>query len=162
MSTKWSFVWVVLLSPAVAGTLPAQDARPLSDLAFMAGCWRGVTASGSTIEEQFTVPSTNLMLGLTRYLRDGTTRGFEFHMIGKVAEGSHLIPHPGGKASVTFVEARREAGYIAWENPEHDFPQRISYRRMAPDSLAARIELLDGGRAQEFRMGKVGCGVGER
>lgn len=149
---------VAILLAFVGSPLAAQAAPSLDHVAFLAGCWRGTTASGSIIEEQFTTPSREAMLGMTRYLRDGAMRGFEFHLIGTAADGSRLIPHPSGRASVTFSEARREAGYIAWENAEHDFPQRISYRRVAGDSLVARIELLDGTRAQEFRMGRVGCG----
>lgn len=124
----------------------------------MTGCWQGRTAGGSTIEEQFTTTTNNLMLGMTRYLRDGATRSFEFHMIGNVAEGSHLIPHPGGKASVTFTEKERAADRVVWENAAHDYPQRISYTRVSPDSLVARIEMMDGSRPAEYRMGKVGCG----
>ncbi len=146
------------------GPLAAQDAPPrppsrLHELGFMTGCWQGRTARGSTIEEQFSSTTNNLIIGMTRYLRDGATRSFEFHMIGNVAGGgSHLIPHPGGKASVTFTEKERTGSRVVWENPAHDYPQRISYARVSPDSLVARIELIDGSRATEYRMGKVACG----
>ncbi len=153
---------VLMALLAAAGPLAAQDQpRPpsrLHELGFMTGCWQGRTASGSTIEEHYTTTSNNLMLGVTRYLRDGTTRSFEFTLIGHTSGGSHLIPHPGGKASVTFTETERTAGRVVWENPGHDYPQRITYARVSADSLEARIELLDGARATEYRMGKVGCG----
>lgn len=149
--------WLLAAGPLAAqGTPPASSS--LHGLAFLTGCWQGRTASGSIIEEQYTTPSNNMMLGLTRYLRDGMTRSFEFHVIGSTAEGSQLIPHPGGRASVRFAEASRTGDRIVWENSSHDFPQRISYARVAGDSLVARIELMDGTRPTEYRMGKVGCG----
>jgi hypothetical protein len=150
-------VLIVSATPLAAQDQPRPPSR-LHELGFLTGCWQGWTASGSTIEERYTTPTNNLMLGMTRYLRDGLTRSFEFHLIGNVAGGgSHLIPHPGGKASVSFAEKERGADRVVWENPSHDYPQRIRYARVSADSLVARIELLDGGRATEYRMGKVGC-----
>lgn len=160
MTTSRSACHAVLLLLLSAAPLTAQDAPPpsrLPELGFMTGCWQGRTASGSTIEERYTTPTQNLMLGLTRYVRDGMTRGFEFHLIGNTAGGSQLIPHPGGKASVTFTEKDRGEHRVVWENPSHDFPQRISYTRVVPDTLVARIELLDGTRATEYRLGRVRC-----
>ncbi len=147
---------LLLAAPLLAQDTPRPPSR-LHELGFMTGCWQGRSPSGSTIEERYTTPSNNLMLGLTRYLRDGATRSFEFTMIGNVTGGSHLIPHPGGKASVTFTERERSSNRVVWENPAHDFPQRIIYHRFMPDSMSARIELMDGGNATEYRMGKVAC-----
>jgi hypothetical protein len=159
--TRWllcpAAVALLAAAPLAAQEAPARPPSSLHQLGFMTGCWRGLSASGSTIEEQYTATSNNLMLGLTRYLREGNTRSFEFTMIGNVSGGSHLIPHPGGKASVTFKEAGRTDARVVWENPDHDYPQRIIYHRFAPDSMSARIELMTGGNATEYRMGKVGC-----
>lgn len=148
----------LLLALLVPATLGAQDPPPLRALEFMTGCWQGALGGGSALEEQFTTATPNLMLGLSRYTRDGMARSFEFHTISAIPTGSRLVPHPNGRASVPFMEASRGPDHVTWENPQHDFPQRIAYRRIAGDSLVARIELLDGSRAQEFRMGRVGCG----
>lgn len=150
-----TFVAAALL--VAAFPVAAQNRSPLHDLGFMSGCWTGPDANGTTIEEHYTTPSNNLILGTTRYLRDGLTRSFEFTMIGNVAGGSHLIPHPGGKASVTFTEKERAADRVVWENLAHDFPQRIIYHRVAPDTLVARIESADGARGTSWRMSRAVC-----
>lgn len=142
------------LAPAPAA---AQELVTVEGLRFLSGCWNGTTASGTTIEEHYTGPSRNLILGTTRYLRDGAARSFEFSMITAGQGGSTLVPHPGGRASVPFREASRTDSSITWENPGHDFPQRIGYRRVAADTLVARIELMDGTRATEYRMARVAC-----
>lgn len=144
----------LVLAPAPA---VAQELVTVDGLGFLSGCWNGTTASGTTIEEHYTSPSRNLILGTTRYLRDGAARSFEFSLITAGQGASTLVPHPGGRASVPFREASRNASAISWENPSHDFPQRIGYRRVAPDTLVARIELMDGTRATEYRMAKVSC-----
>ena len=144
------------VTPLAAQEAPTTPSR-LHELGFMTGCWRGLSGNGSTIEEQYTTTSDNLILGVTRYLRAGVTRNFEFTVISTAGDGSTLLPHPGGKSGVTFLEASRSWRAVVWENPRHDYPQRITYERFTPDSMLARIELMDGSNATEYRMGKVTC-----
>jgi len=39
---------------------------------------------------------------------------------------------------------------IAFENPEHDFPQHIIYRKVNADSLVAHIEGMEDGTEKHF------------
>ena len=161
------------LAPAIAIALllliggsastPAPDA-PLDELGFMAGCWRGplddgVGGSDGSIEEYYSRPSKNMILGLTRYTRGGRTVDFEFTTIEQTDSGVVLTPHPKGVASVPFRMRRVEAGTVVWENAEHDFPQRIIYRRVSAEALIARIEgsTPAGERAREWRMARAAC-----
>jgi hypothetical protein len=61
--------------------------------------------------------------------------------------------------SVPFRPKALAAQRVVWENPEHDFPQRIVYHRVAPDTLVARIEgrTPQGEKAMEWRMAKAAC-----
>lgn len=139
---------------------PQSAARSqLSDLGFMAGCWRGVTRSGTTIEEFYTSPSSNLIVGATRYIRDGRTVDFEFTRIDQTDSGAVITPHPKGARSVSFVPKTMEPNRAVWENPTHDFPQRILYARVADDTLVARIEgrTPSGDRVLEWRMARATC-----
>jgi hypothetical protein len=47
-----------------------------------------------------------------------------------------------------------------FENPAHDFPQRIAYRRLSADSIVARISAERDGksRGMDIRMKRVSCG----
>jgi hypothetical protein len=145
-------------------TAPAPSPQPavrsqLSDLGFMAGCWRGLTRSGTTIEEFYTTPSSNLIVGTTRYVRDGRTVDFEFTRIDQTDSGAVITPHPKGVRSVSFAPKTVERNRAVWENPTHDFPQRILYTRAADDTLVARIEgrTPSGDRALEWQMVRVSC-----
>ena len=53
-----------------SGPVPAP-APPLSAIAFMTGCWTGPSSNGATIEERYSEPSDNLMIGMSRYVRAG-------------------------------------------------------------------------------------------
>ena len=58
-----------------------------------------------------------------------------------------------------FTSVAVSDSMAVFENPEHDFPQRIIYRRSAADSLHARIEGPRNGqvRGVDFRYGRVSC-----
>jgi uncharacterized protein DUF6265 len=146
---------------AQAGSVPSPSAirSLLADLGFMAGCWRGLTRSGTTIEEFYTPPSSNLIVGATRYVRDGRVVDFEFTRIDQTDSGAVITPHPKGVRSVSFAPKVVERNRAVWENPTHDFPQRILYTRIADDTLVARIEgrTPSGDRALEWRMVRATC-----
>lgn len=140
-----------LLSLAAVGT--AQD--ELASLRFMQGCWRGAFGVNAEIEETWTSPEGGVMLATTRYRRAGRVVSWEFSRIQADSAGALLVPYPGGRESVAFRRVRGADGEERFENPAHDFPQRIIYRSAGADSLMARIE--GGERAMEWRMGRVAC-----
>ncbi|HSM37558.1 MAG TPA: DUF6265 family protein [Longimicrobiales bacterium] len=134
----------------------APPEGPLAPLAFMAGCW----AEGPEgLHEQFTAPTANLILGTSRFLRGGGVVEFEFHVIRPGESGPILTPHPGGRASVSFAADSIAPGYVAWANPDHDFPQRIIYDGREEGALRATIEgPRDGETARmSWRMARVRC-----
>ena len=147
---------------AVPSPTPAAPHRAtLADLAFMTGCWRGASGPGTTIEEYYTPPSDNLMLGVSRYTKGASVVDYEFSIIR--AEGDSdlvLTPHPKGQAAADFHMSSLKPGAVEWSNPKHDFPQRIKYRKLGADSLVARIEGPgdNGTQSSEWRMGKTACG----
>jgi hypothetical protein len=134
----------------------------IEDLRFMSGCWRGTFASSErsgTIEEHYTDPASNLMLGTTRYLVEGAAVEFEFTQIRRVGDGVELLPYPGGVASEHAFRLTSAGQQSAvFEAPEHDYPKRILYRREPDGALAARI---DGGAddpgGSEWRMTAAPC-----
>ena len=148
----------LLAAPAPA---PIRGASPtLADLAFMAGCWRGPSGEGTTIEEYYTPPADNLILGVSRYVRGARVTSYEFSTIAREGAEIVLTPRPSGQAPAPFRLTRLDSTGAVWENPAHDFPTLISYRRGPGDSLIARIEGpgRDGKRSMEWRMGPATCG----
>ena len=152
-----------VLLPLLVGAstrAPSQAAPPtLADLAFMAGCWRGPSGDGGTIEEYYTAPADNLILGVSRYTKGHRVTDYEFSTIAR--EGSEIVltPRPSGQEPAPFRLTRLDSTGAVWENPSHDFPTLIAYRRGIGDSLIARIEGpgRDGRRSMEWRMGPASC-----
>ncbi|HEV2816960.1 MAG TPA: DUF6265 family protein [Allosphingosinicella sp.] len=56
----------------------------------------------------------------------------------------------GAAADTAFRLTRAGPNEAAFENPAHDYPQRIIYRREG-DALIARTEDMAGGNGQDFR-----------
>lgn len=136
-------------------------AQSLSALAFMSGCWRGrMGANGGTIEEHYSTPTSNMIIGMTRFVRGGRTVDFEFSRIEARDSSIVLMPQPRGRPPTEFRLTSSDSTFAVWENPAHDFPQRISYRRLGADSIAASIAGpgTNGTRTMEWRMGRVQCG----
>lgn len=157
---------VLIFSAAVTGALVAEPAtvrqqeRPLDGLAFMAGCWRGDGGVDKNVEEQWTAADSDVMLATTRYVdeNDGHTLMWEFSRIVADSGRIVLIPAPMGNARGRFRMTSSGDGEARFEDPSHDYPRRIIYRRADARTL---VVYLDGGegsmQAQEFRLASVPC-----
>jgi hypothetical protein len=84
--------------------------------------------------------------------RQGRPHGFEFLRIEADPSGLVYLASPQGRPATPFPLKELSGQRVVFENPEHDFPQRVLYWRDAEDSLHARIEGTRGGRtaAQEW------------
>lgn len=149
------------MSAAPASRIRVQEGeRPLSGLGFMAGCWRGDAGVDRTIEEQWTAADSDVMLATTRYLDDNTgrTTGWEFSRIIADSAGITLFPAPFGTQQGRFRMVPSPAGEARFEDPAHDFPKRIIYRRVGERTLAVHLDAGEGSReAMELRLERVPC-----
>ena len=162
-----------LLALAALMTLPAAaSARaqtpsqppartPADTLAWLAGCWRSATGS-AVVEEQWMAPAGGVLLGTGRTVAGGRVRSFEFLRIFAAGDTLVYAATPSGQAYTEFRAKRVGPGEILFENPAHDFPQRVGYRRSGGDSLVAYIEGERGGvpRRMAFPYARVACGGG--
>ncbi len=135
----------VLLMLATITPQETRTAEPsLGDLTFMTGCWEGTFQSSQgegVIEEHYSTPSDNVMLGTTRYLLQNRTQQYEFALIQRDSTGIHLVPYPGGvRSEAAFRLTSVEGAAAVFEAPEHDFPKRIMYRRGDKGTLVAHID----------------------
>ena len=100
----------------------------------------GLENSGGTrSEECWLAPGGGIMLGMHRDVFSNGRSFFEFLRIAAHEDGLAYLASPVGRPPTAFRLVRREARRAVFENPEHDFPQRILYWREG-DVLHARIE----------------------
>ena len=128
---RFLFPLLLLVPPAA----PPEAAS----LAWMAGTWTGVK-DGVFSEETWTAPGGGAMLGVHRDLREGRMVGFEFLRIDADKEGLTYWASPGGQPATPFRLKESGPRRVVFENPTHDFPQRILYWLGDDGKLNARIE----------------------
>jgi hypothetical protein len=141
-----------LLATSLFMTLPALAAA--NDLSWMEGHWRS-EADGRVSEEIWTNGEGGLYLGVNRTISGGQASGFEFLRIINTDERTAYCAQPGGGEAVCFDRVEGGAHAVTFENPEHDFPQRITYVRDG-DRLTATISDLAGEQAFSFGWERVG------
>lgn len=119
----------------------AQTAKPtLNDLSWLAGCWEA-NLRGREVNEQWMKPGGGIMLGMARTVSQGKAGEFEFTQIREDKDGSiYYVGKPSGQAEASFKLIKLQNKEAIFENPQHDFPQRIIYRLQPDGSLFARVE----------------------
>ncbi|MGH7150397.1 MAG: DUF6265 family protein [Planctomycetota bacterium] len=131
---------------------PSPAGFRVESLAWMAGAWREARGNGSS-EEHWIAPAGGLMLGVNRQIAGGKAAFFEFLRIEQRGEEVYYVAQPKGRAGTDFKQVGGKENEALFENPEHDFPRRLLYRREADDSLFARAEGEEGGKTRvlEYR-----------
>ena len=159
MNRKSCFILLPLLTFWIHSTLISQPKKPtLTDLRWLSGCWD----NGDTLrryEEQWMKPSGTSLLGMSRTVAKGKTVAYEFLQIRQEKNGDiFYVANPSGQEQGFFKLVKFGSGELVFENPDHDFPQRIIYR-LKGDSLLARIEGTSRGKqkSSDFPMMRAKC-----
>jgi hypothetical protein len=132
-----------------AGVAHAEDEAPsLESLEWLAGHW-SLEQDGSLMEELWTPPKGGVMLGVHRDVPAGRGAFFEYLRIEQRPEGLVYLASPMGRKATAFPLVGLEDRKVVFENPDHDYPQRIIYEIVGDGMLRARIEGLQGGKPAE-------------
>lgn len=122
------------------------EAVDLNAFAWLAGIWE-MQRDGRVVEEHWSTPSENGLIGMSRTVKDGRTTEFEFLRIEKRGEDCFYVPQPNGRPPVSFRLVSSSGGRFVFENTSgEDRVSRIEYRRVSDDSLAARVEGAQDGK----------------
>jgi hypothetical protein len=130
---------LILLIGVVLFALPAADQSPLEPLGWMSGCWRSGSGARETIE-MWMPPAGGMMVGGSRTVANGRARAFEHLRLRAAGDTLVYTAIPSGQTETHFRSTIATADGFTVENLEHDFPQRIIYRRVGPDAMSARVE----------------------
>ena len=116
---------------------PVAPAR-IAQVAWIAGDWINVTATGS-VEERWSTGNGGGMIATSRTLRGDVMTAFEFLCISE-RDGTLVytaMPNAGPATDFTLTKIDPESA--TFENPTHDFPKMIRYSKRADGGLDATI-----------------------
>jgi hypothetical protein len=99
------------------------------------------------------------MLGMSRTVSGGSLLEHEFIVLREEGDRFAYEAHPSRQSAAVFLSREIGDSTILFENREHDFPQRIGYRRDGRDALAAWIEGSVNGKSRrvDFAYRRVAC-----
>lgn len=117
----------------------ARADATVDSLRWMAGSWAS-DSGGVRVEEHWTAPYGGLMTGMHRDFFRGRLLAFEFARIRRDSVGLVYLAQPGGRPPHPFRLKSIATKSVVFEDPEHDFPQRVMYWLDAGGNLHARVE----------------------
>lgn len=142
----------LFLIVTVAFLTSASTQTPtLTDIAWISGDWQTEPGGKRQIEEHWTTVAGASILGMGRTVAGEKTVEFEYLRIEQRADGIYYFAHPKARCPGTdFKLTRASATEAVFENPQHDFPKRIIYRKTGDDSLTASTDGGEGTRTISF------------
>ncbi len=131
---------VLLLS---GGPVLAQQPT-VADLGWLPGCWERTTRTGQAFE-LWSPGQAGELTGSARVINPDRDRQTERLRIYRRGDTLVYEAHPVDQALTVFPLRAHGSDSLVFENPAHDFPQRIVYRRVGSDSLIAMVSNISGG-----------------
>ena len=150
-------ILIPLIALAIATPAAAQSTN-IGDLRWLSGCWEMKRGERLT-EEQWMSPRGGVMIGMSRTVRADSLIEFEQVRIEQRAPSLVYVASPARQATAEFTATSASSSQVTFENPAHDFPQKITYRKQGADSLIASIAGPRGGtiRTIEYPYRRVSC-----
>ena len=146
-----AFITISTGSPRIT-----TEQNDIAQLSWMAGDWQSPPGGRAQVEEHWTQPAGGSMLGMGRTVAGARTVEFEYLRIEQRDDGIYYVAQPKGRCPATdFKVTRASTQEAVFENPAHDFPKRIIYRKSADDSLTASIDAGEGTKAMTFSFKRI-------
>jgi len=122
-------IGLIALAATAASPAAGKGRAGFDQAGWLAGIW--VTESGGRwTEERWAPPRGGVMLGTSLSGKGAVASSYEFMRIGVDADGKLTFwGSPDGKPPVPFRLTKAGPNLLEFENPAHDYPTRIAYRR---------------------------------
>jgi hypothetical protein len=149
-------------NPGSEHSVPAAAAvvtpTSINDFKWLNGWWQSSTPEG-VVFEQWTVAG-DALTGKGGFIKGTDTMVAETILLETAGKDIMYIPTVRGQNNdqpVPFKLSYASADSFVFENPEHDFPSVISYRKLSGNALRARISGKINGeeQAESFELNRV-------
>ena len=140
-----------------------SSTSPIEQARWLAGCWE-LKRGTRTGFEMWMPPAGGIMMGASRTVAEGRVVEWERLQLSEQETRLVYTSLPSGQTEASFTSTVVTDSSFIVENLQHDFPQRIIYRRHGADSLVARIEGPQGSGTHgiDFPMRRISCEAREQ
>jgi len=142
------FLFLVFL--VISFSLKAQTGSDLNmgSFYYLEGKWI-IEKPDKNIFEEWKKENDTLMISISYYVQNGDTANAENVRLEKIGNEIFYIPtveHNEGPVKFRLTSLIKNKA--VFENPLHDFPQKIIYEKLSSDSLHASIEGIVEGKTK--------------
>jgi len=142
-------LFLIYFDPAVTAQ---ENAYSLSELSFLSGHWTG-EAFGGTVEEVWSEPSANAMMGMFRLQFDGIDKLYEFLLIEKNDENivmrfKHIRTGYKEMEDEPIILVLKKVSESFAEFAAEDSSLIIKYNLMSSDSIVVELTSIKQGYAE--------------
>ena len=158
MKTKLK-LFAALVGLIVISASTLKEANDVKKAEWLIGTWENKTPKGSVFET-WTKVNDHELSGKSYLVKEKDTVVFETIQVVQEQDLLFYIPlvkNQNNGLPVRFTGKAISETQLIFENPQHDFPQKISYTKIKSDSLVAEISGIQNGqqRKQTFLMKRV-------
>ncbi len=137
----------------------ASNYKELQKVHWLKGTWQRQSAKG-ILTESWQQLDDSTFAGRSFFVSNGDTVSSETIRLEQRNGKLYYMPIASGQndgKAIVFTQTKLSDSTIIFENPTHDFPQKIEYRFQKPDSLIAEVSSVSGELKKSivFRMRRV-------
>ncbi len=129
---------------------PAAAKAKIEQAAWLAGTWQ-LDEAGRTVTEHWMSPAGGTMLGMSRTIARSRTVEHEFILLREDDDGAlSYVAKPSRQPEASFKLTKATSSELVFENPAHDFPQKILYTLRNKTNLVAAVEGTKNGKTRRI------------
>ncbi len=126
---------------------------------WLIGKWENKSADGNLTETWKKVNDSTFQAE-SYFIKEKDTLHFEsitLQQKGELLTYNATVKGQNNDKSVSFKLTTETEKQLVFENPKHDYPQKISYTQITPDSLVAKISGIQQGKpsSESYSMKKI-------
>lgn len=154
-------IYLMTLAALSLGACKKESEKQPGQIAkaeWLIGSWENKSGFGD-LSENWTKVNDSTFQGTSYFIKGKDTLHSE--TVELIQKGDALIYSPNvkgqnGDLPVAFKLTSATANTLVFENPAHDFPQKISYKMITKDSIVAEISGKQGGKpaSEAYPMGR--------
>ena len=157
LNTNYLFIFATLI---IFTGCTKTEKKPIEYTEWLIGTWEN-NLPASIVYEEWSKTDDKTFSGRSFIVVEGDTTVFETIELSQKENGMlEYIPTVADQNEgqpVVFTLTGLTEDMMRFENPDHDFPQLISYKRLPSDSLEARVYGIRNGSERDlyFKMKRI-------